>query len=103
MRPDAAVRDGQPRGGEPEVKVQLLVSESCVPCDQAEKVWRQVAAERALDFSVVDLAGPEGQALVDRLRLKTIPALVIDGRLIAIGVQSPEEARALVLRAPVSS
>ena len=85
------------------MKVQLLVSESCAPCDQAEKVWRQVAAERALDFSVVDLAGPEGRTLADRLRLRTIPALVIDGRLIAIGVQSPEEARALVTRAPTRS
>lgn len=85
------------------MKVQLLVSESCAPCDQAEKVWRQVASERALDFSVVDLAGPEGRTLADRLRLRTIPALVIDGRLIAIGVQSPEEARALVTRPPARS
>lgn len=82
------------------MKVQLLVSESCVPCDQAEKVWREVAAERELDFSVVDLAAPEGKALADRLRLRTIPALVVDGALVAIGVQSAEEARALVSRAP---
>ena len=85
------------------MKVQLLVSESSVPCHHAEKVWRQVASERALDFSVVDLAGPEGRTLAERLRLRTIPALVIDGRLIAIGVQSPEEARALVTRAPAHS
>lgn len=82
------------------MKVQLLVSEACAPCDQAEKVWRGVAAERELDFSVVDLATPEGQTLTERLRLKTIPALVIDGVLIAIGVQSSDEARALVTRPP---
>lgn len=82
------------------MKVQLLVSESCIPCGQAEKIWRQVADERALDFSVVDLATPEGKALAERLRLKTIPALVIDDVLIAIGVQSPDEARALVTRSP---
>ena len=34
------------------MKVQLLVSDSCAPCDQAEKVWRRVAAERELDFSL---------------------------------------------------
>ncbi|MGE5242460.1 MAG: thioredoxin family protein [Bacteroidota bacterium] len=85
------------------MKVQLLVSESSVPCRHAEEVWRQVAAERALDFSVVDLDAPEGRTLADRLRLRTIPALVIDGRLIAIGVQSPEEARALVTRPPARS
>jgi glutaredoxin len=80
------------------MKVQLLVSESCVPCSQAEKVWRQVAAERALDFSVINLADPEGRRLADDLQLRTIPAVVIDGVLVAIGVQSLEEARALISR-----
>ncbi len=80
------------------MKVQLLVSEACAPCDQAVKIWRGVAVERELDFSVVDLATPEGAILAECLRLKTIPALVIDGVLIAIGVQSPDEARALVTR-----
>ena len=78
------------------MKVQLLVSESCVPCDQAEKVWRQVAGECALDFSVINLADPEGKQLADELQLKTIPAVVIDGILVAIGVQNLEEARALI-------
>ena len=82
------------------MKVQLVVSDSCVPCDQAVKIWRRVAAERALDFSVLNLAEPEGRALAERLRLRTIPALVVDGALTAIGVQSPDEARALVARAP---
>lgn len=83
------------------MKVQLLVSESCAPCDQAEAIWRGVASEHDLDFTVVDLGEPEGQQLANRLRLKTIPALVVDGVLVAIGVQSPEEARALVARAPL--
>ena len=78
------------------MKVQLLVSESCVPCHQAEKVWRQVAAERGLDFSVVSLDQPEGRSLATRLQLKTIPALLVDEVLVAIGVQSLDEARALI-------
>jgi glutaredoxin len=82
------------------MKVQLLVSESCIPCDQAEAVWRVVAAERELDFTVVNLADPEGRRIADQLRLRTVPALVIDDKLIAIGVQSPVEARAMVARAP---
>jgi thioredoxin-like negative regulator of GroEL len=83
------------------MKVQLLVSDACDPCDQAEKVWRGVAAELELDFSVVNLDRPEGRQLAERLQLQTIPALVVDGVLVAIGVQSAEEARALVSRAPL--
>jgi len=83
------------------MKVQLLVSDACDPCDQAEIVWRGVAAELELDFSVVNLDRPEGRQLAERLQLQTIPALVVDGVLVAIGVQSVEEARALVSRAPL--
>lgn len=83
------------------MKIQLLVSDACDPCDQAEKVWRGVAAELELDFSVVNLDQPEGRQLAERLQLQTIPALVVDDALVAIGVQSAEEARALVSRAPL--
>lgn len=82
------------------MKVELLVSEWCASCHQAEKVWRQVSEERDFDFAVVDMGQPEGKALVSRLRLKTIPALIIDGQLVAIGVQPLEEARRLVAGAP---
>ncbi len=83
------------------MKVQLLISEACEPCDQAQAVWRGVADEHALDFSVVNLADAEGRALAQRLQIRTIPALVVDGVLTAIGVQSPDEARALVAGAPL--
>ncbi|MEJ2509257.1 MAG: thioredoxin family protein [Gammaproteobacteria bacterium] len=82
------------------MKVQLLVSEWCASCHQAERVWREVAEERAIDFAVVDMGQPEGKALVSELRLKTIPALVIDRELKAVGVQTKSEALALVGDAP---
>jgi glutaredoxin len=83
------------------MKVQLLVSDACDPCDQAEMVWRGVVVEHELDFSVVNLDQPEGRQLADRLQLNTVPALVVDGVLVAIGVQTAEEAHALVSRAPL--
>lgn len=83
------------------MKVQLVVTDACEPCDQAEAIWREVAAEREMDFAVVRLDSPEGRRIADRWRLRTVPALVVDGRLVAIGVQSPVEARALVARSPL--
>ncbi|MEW5942515.1 MAG: thioredoxin family protein [Pseudomonadota bacterium] len=82
------------------MKIELLVSEWCPSCHQAEKIWREVSQERDFEFAVVDMSQPEGRALVSALRLKTIPALVIDGELKGIGVQSLAEARALVAQAP---
>lgn len=82
------------------MKVELLVSEWCASCHQSEKIWREVAEEKAIEFAVLDMAQPEGRALVSRLRLKTIPAVVIDGELKGIGVQTFAEARAWVAAAP---
>jgi len=82
------------------MKVQLLVSEWCPTCPQAERVWSAVATERDFEFAVIDLAQPEGRVLAQRLRVRTIPAIVIDGELKAVGVQTPAEARQMVAMAP---
>ncbi len=82
------------------MKVQLMVSEWCSSCHQAERIWRDVSQQHEFDFAVLDMGQPEGKALVSQLRLKTVPALVIDGELKAIGVQSLQEALALVATTP---
>jgi glutaredoxin len=85
------------------MKVELLVSEWCPTCPAAEKVWRDVLQERSFEFAVVDVAQPEGRALVARLHLRSVPSVVVDGVLQAVGVQTPEEARRLVAAAPLRS
>ncbi|NIR62019.1 MAG: hypothetical protein GWO02_22310 [Gammaproteobacteria bacterium] len=82
------------------MKVQLLVSEWCPSCHQAEAVWREVEREREIDFAVVDMGQPEGRELVSRLRLKTVPSVVIDGELKGVGVQTRQEALEMVAGAP---
>lgn len=82
------------------MKVELVVSEWCPTCPQAERVWSTVSREKDIEFAVLDLAQPEGRELAHRLRLKTIPAVVVNGKLAAVGVQSLDEARQLVTAAP---
>lgn len=82
------------------MRVQLLVSEWCTPCRAAESVWRTVADERAIAFEVLDVAQPEGRAVVARLGVRTIPATVIDGELKHVGVPTLGQARVLVAAAP---
>lgn len=82
------------------MKVELLVSEWCPTCPQAERVWTEVAAERDIEFAVLDLNQTAGRELAHRLRVRTIPAIAIDGELKAVGVQSLAEARQMVAAAP---
>lgn len=82
------------------MRVELLVSEWCATCPAAEAVWRRVAGERDFEFAVLDLAQPEGKRLARSVRIRNIPAVVIDGELKAVGVVSFDDARALVAGAP---
>lgn len=82
------------------MKVQLLVSEWCVPCRSAEAVWQGVVQEKAIAFEVLDVGQPEGRAVVARLGVKTVPSTVIDGVLKHLGVPTLGEARSLVAAAP---
>ena len=82
------------------IRVQLLVSEWCVPCRGAEEVWRGVAQKKAIAFEVLDVGQPEGRAIVARLGVRTVPSTVIDGALRHIGVPSGREAIELVAAAP---
>lgn len=83
------------------MKVQLLVSEWCAPCDRAEDVWREVADTRDIEFEVLDMAQPEGRELARRLGIRSIPSVVIDGALKAVGVQTKSAALEFVAGAPL--
>ncbi|MDA8361628.1 MAG: thioredoxin family protein [Gammaproteobacteria bacterium] len=78
------------------MEVRLLVSQWCPVCPQAEAVWAEVARRHSLDYRVLDIAKPEGRTLVADLRIRTVPAVVVDGQLKAVGVQSVNDALALV-------
>ena len=82
------------------MKVQLLVSEWCMPCRDAEEVWRRIAQRKDIAFEVLDVGQPEGREIVSRLGVRTVPSTVIDGTLKHLGVPTPQEAGTLTAEAP---
>ena len=67
------------------MKVQLLVSQWCPSCPQAERIWAEAAQQVPMQFEVVDVADRKGREIVSRLRIRTVPAVVIDDVLRMIG------------------
>jgi glutaredoxin len=78
------------------MKIELIVSGTCPFCLEAEKVWRAATADHGCEFSVVDISQPEGAVLMQRIKLQTVPAILIDGILRAVGVQTSGEALTLI-------
>jgi glutaredoxin len=78
------------------MKLQLLVSQWCPTCPAAEKVWSQAAARAGLTLDVLDVGKPAGRAVVVKLGIRTVPAMVIDDRLRSLGVCTLSEATAML-------
>jgi glutaredoxin len=78
------------------VKLQLLVSKWCPSCPAAQKVWSEVAARQGLSLEVLDVGGKAGRQIVVELGIRTVPAIVIDGKLRGVGTCSSSEALALL-------
>ncbi|MDD3760386.1 MAG: thioredoxin family protein, partial [Acidithiobacillus sp.] len=60
-------------------------------CPQAETIWKEAAEKRPLDLEILDVGEKDGREVVSRLRIKTVPAVVIDGVLKTVGVQPLSE------------
>ena len=78
------------------MKVQILVSKWCPTCPQAEEIWKEASRRVTMDLRVLDVTEREGREVVSRLRIKTVPAVVIDDVLKTVGVQPLGEARKLL-------
>ncbi|MHB1565531.1 MAG: thioredoxin family protein [Acidiferrobacter sp.] len=78
------------------MEVRLLVSKWCPVCPQAEAVWSEVAKHHPVDYRPLDIADPAGRTLVANLRIRTVPALVVDGQLVAVGLQSQADALKII-------
>lgn len=76
--------------------VQLLVSQWCPTCPAAEALWSKAATLEGIKIEVLDVGEPSGRRVVVESGARTVPALIIDGVLRAIGTSSISEARALL-------
>lgn len=78
------------------MKLQLLVSQWCPTCPAAEKIWSAAASRAGLSLEVLDVGAADGRRVAVALGIRTVPAIVIDDRLAALGVSSREAADALL-------
>ena len=78
------------------MRVELLVTRESSSCRKAEILWRSICENNNLTLTVIEDDSPEGQRVLARLELHALPAVLLDGRLVAVGVQTRDQARELV-------
>ena len=78
------------------MRVELLVTRDSLSCRKAEIVWRSICEKNSLTLRVLENDSPEGRRMLARLELHALPAVLLDGRLVAVGVQTENQALELL-------
>ncbi len=76
--------------------VVLVRAEWCPVCPQVEKLWAKLSESHEFDYEEIDIAGEEGEALVSRHSIMSVPTTIIDGKVAFVGVPNEAEAIAAV-------
>ncbi len=67
------------------MNIQLIIKGHTKTSLATERIWRMACKEMGLPLQVANSETEEGQTLVEILALRTLPALVVDNRVIAVG------------------
>ena len=78
------------------MEVEALVMQDCPSCVKAVAQWKAVCAEQGIPVHVHDTKSERGRLLVARFDLKALPAILIDGKLKAVGVPTAEQVREIL-------
>ncbi len=78
------------------MRVELLVTRDSSSCRKAEIVWNSICEKNNLTLRVLEDDTPEGRCVLTRLKLHALPAILLDGRLVAVGVQTEDQALELL-------
>ncbi len=70
--------------------VTLLYSPSCSACPAAKRVFKAMKVKHSFSYREIDINTPDGQELAERHSIRAVPATLINGRLVFIGVPPKE-------------
>ncbi len=74
------------------MKLQLLINKEQPSCQETERIWQALCAKYDHTLETIEILTNEGQALSAQLELKSLPALIVDKKIVAVG--NPDEATA---------
>lgn len=77
-------------------KVTVLTTKSCPYCPAAKRVWQDLKKDNKFDYEEVDAMSPEGQRLVERHGIMSVPTSLVDGKVAFNGVPDKNAALKLV-------
>jgi predicted thioredoxin/glutaredoxin len=89
-----------------DLEIELVVADDCPACERAGAVWREVCARRGIAIRITNVDAKDRSGARHRVTVATVPAVLVGGAIVAVGLQSPEQAQSIldrVLNIPLNS
>jgi len=78
------------------IKVELIYTKVCPHCPHAKEIFRELKKKYKFDYKEIDALSKEGQKLVQKFKIMSVPTIIIDGKVAFIGVPLKDKAEAAV-------
>ncbi|MBI2543230.1 MAG: thioredoxin family protein [Candidatus Aenigmarchaeota archaeon] len=73
------------------VKVQLVYTKTCVYCPAAKQLFKDLKKQYKFDYDEVDAMSPEGQKLVSKYSIMSVPTIIVDSKVQWVGVPQKDK------------
>ncbi len=78
------------------VKVQLVYTKSCIYCPAVKSMFKDFKKQYKFDYEEIDAMSPEGQKLVTKFSIMSVPTIIVDNRVRWVGVPQKDKVIAVV-------
>lgn len=73
------------------VKVQLVYTKQCVYCPTAKALFKDLKKTNKFDYEEIDAMSPEGQKLVAKYSIMSVPSIIVDGKMKWVGIPQKDK------------
>jgi len=79
------------------MKIQIIKAMGCPSCAEVRKLIERIVKEENLKCTIEEIDILDHPELVQKYKIMTSPAIIIDGKLVLSGKPSLDELRAVLL------
>lgn len=73
------------------VKVQLVYTKTCIYCPAAKQLFKALKKTHKFDYEEIDAVSPEGQKLVSKYMIMSVPTIIVDGKVQWVGIPQKDK------------
>ena len=78
------------------MKAILILAGAFSSCSATQIIWQDLFEQKNIPIETYDIRDDEGKKLSSELKIKSFPALLVDGQIVAVGHPSESAAKDII-------